>query len=77
MPSRGPSRVAVRLGPDDKATLTRATLSGRDFLRILSLLENPPAANDRLVRAAKAGFVLPLAKAAEAIGDENSGNFRA
>ncbi|MGP0061789.1 MAG: hypothetical protein ACLPID_21195 [Beijerinckiaceae bacterium] len=35
------------------------TLSERDSLRLLDLLENPPAAPARLVRAAKAGFTLP------------------
>ena len=34
-------------------------LSERDSLRILELLENPPPAPARLVRAAKAGFTLP------------------
>jgi uncharacterized protein (DUF1778 family) len=33
-------------------------LSERDSLRVLELLENPPAAPVRLVRAAKAGFTL-------------------
>ena len=33
-------------------------LSERDSLRVLELLENPPAAPARLVRAAKAGFTL-------------------
>ncbi|QGM45949.1 DUF1778 domain-containing protein [Methylocystis heyeri] len=33
-------------------------LSERDSLLILDLLENPPKANERLIRAAKAGFVL-------------------
>jgi uncharacterized protein (DUF1778 family) len=33
-------------------------LSERDSLRILELLENPPAAPARLVRAAKAGLTL-------------------
>jgi hypothetical protein len=38
---------------EDKATLSRTTLarttiSERDSLRVLALLENPPAANDRL-----------------------------
>ncbi len=33
-------------------------LSERDSLRVLDLLENPPAAPTRLVRAAKAGFML-------------------
>lgn len=36
----------------------RQDLSGRDSLRVLKLLENPPAAPDRLIRAAKAGFTL-------------------
>jgi uncharacterized protein (DUF1778 family) len=34
-------------------------LSERDSLRILDLLENPPAAPNRLIKAAKAGFTLP------------------
>ena len=33
-------------------------LSERDSLRVLDLLENPPEPSARLVRAAKAGFVL-------------------
>jgi uncharacterized protein (DUF1778 family) len=33
-------------------------LSERDSLRVLELLENPPAAPARLVRAAKTGFTL-------------------
>ena len=53
--------------PTDKATLSRTTLSERDSLRVLALLENPPSANDRLVCVAKAGFTLPLATAADAI----------
>ena len=36
----------------------RLKLSERDSLRVLDLLENPPAAPSRLVRAAKAGFIL-------------------
>jgi hypothetical protein len=43
--------------------LTAHTLSERDTLCVLALLENPPAADDRLVRAARAGFVLPRAGA--------------
>jgi len=43
----------------DIAEAGRLTLSERDSLRVLDLLENPPAASDRLVRAAKAGFTLP------------------
>jgi uncharacterized protein (DUF1778 family) len=37
----------------------RLTLSERDSLRVLDLLENPPPAPDSLVRTAKAGFALP------------------
>ena len=36
----------------------RLDLSERDSLRVLDLLENPPAAPARLVRAAKAGLRL-------------------
>jgi uncharacterized protein (DUF1778 family) len=43
----------------DIAEAERLTLTERDSLRVLDLLENPPAAPDRLVRAAKAGFTLP------------------
>jgi uncharacterized protein (DUF1778 family) len=42
----------------DIAETERLTLSERDSLRILDLLENPPPAPKRLVRAAKAGFSL-------------------
>jgi uncharacterized protein (DUF1778 family) len=43
----------------DIAEAERFVLSKRDSLRVLALLENPQAAPDRLVRAAKAGFTLP------------------
>ena len=43
----------------DIAEFERLPLTERDSLRVLALLESPPAAPDRLVRAAKAGFVLP------------------
>jgi uncharacterized protein (DUF1778 family) len=43
----------------DIAGAERLTLRARDSLRVLDLLENPPAAPDRLVRAAKAGSTLP------------------
>jgi uncharacterized protein (DUF1778 family) len=43
----------------DIAEAERFALSERDSLTVLSLLENPPAAPERLVRAAKAGFRLP------------------
>lgn len=41
------------------AEAERVELSERDSLRVLALLENPPAPPDRLMRAAKAGFDLP------------------
>ncbi len=43
----------------DIAEAEQITLSERDSLRVLALLENPPAAPDRLARAAKARFALP------------------
>ena len=43
----------------DIAEVERLALTERDSLRVLALLENPPAPPDRLVRAAKAGFTLP------------------
>jgi len=48
--------------PQAKADINEAEqlkLSERDSLRVLELLENPPSAPARLVRAAKAGFTLP------------------
>jgi uncharacterized protein (DUF1778 family) len=42
----------------DISEAERMVLSERDSLRVLELLENPPAAPDRLVRVAKAGFTL-------------------
>ena len=48
--------------PQAKADIRHAeqvALSERDSLRVLELLENPPSAPERLVRAAKAGFTLP------------------
>jgi uncharacterized protein (DUF1778 family) len=47
--------------PQAQADISEAekiVLSERDSLRVLELLENPPAAPDRLVRAAKARFSL-------------------
>jgi len=47
--------------PRAKATIAEAEtlkLSERDSLRVLDLLENPPAPPERLVRAARAGFIL-------------------
>lgn len=51
--------VALPKAEADIAEAERLTLSERDSLRVLALLENPPAAPERLVRAAKAGFRLP------------------
>ena len=45
----------------------RRVLSERDTRRVLALLENPPTANGRLVRAAKAGFALPPATVGDAL----------
>jgi uncharacterized protein (DUF1778 family) len=47
--------------PQAQAVITEAEklrLSDRDSLRVLDLLENPPDPPARLIRAAKAGFVL-------------------
>lgn len=47
--------------PEAQAVVDRAQhvlLSERDTLRLLDLLENPPAPAERLVRAAKAGQIL-------------------
>ncbi len=52
-------RAALPQAQADIAEAERLALSERDSLRVLSLLENPPNAPDRLVRAAKAGFTLP------------------
>jgi uncharacterized protein (DUF1778 family) len=43
----------------DIAEAERLSLSERDSLRVLRLLENPPAPSSRLVRAAKVGSRLP------------------
>jgi uncharacterized protein (DUF1778 family) len=52
-------RAVLPLARADISEAERLTLSERDSLRVLALLEDPPAAPDRLVRAAKAGFTLP------------------
>jgi uncharacterized protein (DUF1778 family) len=52
-------RHLLPLAEADIAEAERLRLSERDSLRVLDLLENPPEAPDRLVRAAKAGFTLP------------------
>ena len=47
--------------PEAQAVVERArhlALSERDTLRVLDLLENPPAVQARLLRAAKAGQTL-------------------
>ena len=48
--------------PEARAVIDRAervTLSKRDSLMVLDLLESPPKPNARLKRAAKAGQILP------------------
>jgi uncharacterized protein (DUF1778 family) len=47
--------------PEAQAVVARAehlALSEKDSLRIMNLLENPPAPTDRLIRAARAGQTL-------------------
>ena len=65
------ARGELKPGPDEPKlwftsieSLARV-LSERDASHVLALLENPPAAPDRLVRAAKAGFVLPISNATD------------
>ena len=60
--TRAMAELGLKDVPAARATIAEAerlTLSERDSLRVLALLENPPAAPERLVRAAKAGFTLP------------------
>jgi uncharacterized protein (DUF1778 family) len=52
-------RTVLPQAEADISEAERLKLSERDSLRILDLLENPPAAPRRLIRAAKAGFALP------------------
>ena len=52
-------QTALPQAEADIADAERVPLSERDSLRVLKLLENPPAAPARLLRAAKAGFTLP------------------
>ncbi len=49
-------RTAVEAAQTVVDQAERVTLSERDSLRVLELLENPPAPNDRLMKAA---FDLP------------------
>ncbi|ATQ68783.1 MULTISPECIES: DUF1778 domain-containing protein [Methylosinus] len=51
-------RAALPRAQDVIAQSERLKLSERDSLRVLDLLENPPAPTERLTRAAKGGFVL-------------------
>ena len=56
-------RSALQLRPKYKGAfkctaVDRLALSERDSLRVLNLLESPPPASDRLIRAARAGFTL-------------------
>jgi uncharacterized protein (DUF1778 family) len=52
-------RTVLPQAQADIVEAERLSLSERDSLRVLALLEDPPKASDRLVRAAKAGFSLP------------------
>ena len=51
-------RAVLPRAQDVIAQSERLHLSERDSLRVLDLLENPPEPTARLLRAAKAGFVL-------------------
>ena len=52
-------RTVLPQAQADIVEAERLSLSERNSLRVLALLEDPPKASDRLVRAAKAGFSLP------------------
>ncbi len=51
-------RAALPRAQDVISQSEKLRLSERDSLRVLDLLENPPEPSARLLRAAKAGFVL-------------------
>ena len=51
-------RAALPRAQEVIADSEKLRLSERDTLRVLDLLENPPEPSARLIRAAKAGFVL-------------------
>jgi len=51
-------RTVLAQAKADISESERITLSERDSQRVLDLLENPPPAPRRLVRAAKVGFRL-------------------
>jgi uncharacterized protein (DUF1778 family) len=54
--------ILRKMLPEAQAVVERServALSGRDTLRVLDLLENPPQPTTRLKRAAKAGQTLP------------------
>ena len=51
-------RAVLPQAEADISAAEQLKLSERDSLRVLALLENPPPAPVRLVRAAKAGFTL-------------------
>jgi uncharacterized protein (DUF1778 family) len=52
-------QTALPRAEADIAESERLALSERDSLRVLALLEHPPAPSPRLVRAAKVRFELP------------------
>ena len=54
--------ILSKLLPEARAVIERAerlALSGRDSLKVLDLLENPPKPNARLKRAARVSRSLP------------------
>lgn len=52
-------RAVLPQAEADISEATKINLTERDSLRVLDLLENPPAPSERLRRAAKAGLKLP------------------
>ena len=52
-------RTVLPLAQADIAEAERLTAPERNSLRVLALLEDPPPAPNRLVRAAMDGFTLP------------------
>jgi uncharacterized protein (DUF1778 family) len=51
-------RAALSRANETIAEAETLKLSERDSLRVLDLLANPPATPERLVQAARAGFIL-------------------
>lgn len=55
------AKVAIanaRVAKDEVANVEKLILSERDSLRVLDLLEHPPAPSEQMRRAARADFIL-------------------